>query len=149
MADKPHYTAAQVIRAVRHTRGMLILAAEHLGCTPHTLYNYQRRYASVRDAIAQERERTTDIAELKLYQAIHDGQAWAIALYLKTQGRSRGYGESPPAPPLPPPTQHYEGIPDAGVLVVPDIAALADWEQAARTFYAPRQLGHGNGQAGA
>lgn len=93
MAKPQRFTAAQVIAAVQHTRGMLTLAAERLGCSDETIYNYARRYPSIAEAIKRERERTTDLAELRLYNAINDGEAWAIQFYLKTQGRTRGYVE--------------------------------------------------------
>jgi hypothetical protein len=86
---KPH----QIVHALNETRGMIYLAAERLGCEADTVYNYAKRYASVREAIARHRGRTTDIAELKLYQAINEGEAWAVQFYLKTQGRDRGYVE--------------------------------------------------------
>ena len=47
MADRPHYTAAQVIAALNHTKGMVYLAAKHLGCSHETITNYCKRYPSV------------------------------------------------------------------------------------------------------
>jgi hypothetical protein len=91
--NRQRYKPAQIIAAIEHTRGMVYLAAERLGCEADTVYNYAKRYASVREAIARHRGRTTDIAELKLYQAITAGDAWAVQFYLKTQGRDRGYVE--------------------------------------------------------
>lgn len=93
MAKPLKFKPSQVVQALEETRGMIYLAAERLGCHPETVYNYAKRYASVRAAINRHRGRTTDIAELKLYQAISDGESWAIQYYLRTQGKSRGYGE--------------------------------------------------------
>ncbi len=90
---EPKFTAEQVIGAIEETRGMLTLAARHLGCSPRTIYNYRDRYASVQQAIRDERERTLDIAELALFKAVQEGQAWAICFLLKTQGKDRGYVE--------------------------------------------------------
>jgi hypothetical protein len=87
------FTPAQVIAALQYTRGMVVLAAEHLGCEPNTVANYVKRYATVARALQEQREKTTDLAELKLYQAISNGEPWAIQFYLKTQGRQRGYTE--------------------------------------------------------
>jgi hypothetical protein len=86
---KPH----QMVQALNETRGMIYLAAERLGCEADTIYSYAKRYASVKEAITRHRGRTTDIAELKLYQAITEGEPWAVQFYLKTQGRDRGYVE--------------------------------------------------------
>jgi hypothetical protein len=46
-------------------------------------------------AQAKENARTEflDLAELKLWQAVQRGEAWAIAFALRTLGRTRGYGE--------------------------------------------------------
>lgn len=93
MPDKPHFTAAQMITALQHTHGLIALAAEHLGCDWHTIYNYVKRYPSVEAELHRQRERTTDLAEQKLFDAIAAGEAWAINFYLKTQGKDRGYVE--------------------------------------------------------
>ena len=87
------YKPVDMIRALNETRGMIYLAAERLGCEADTIYSYAKRYASVKEAITRHRGKTTDIAELKLYQAINDGSLPAIMFYLKTQGRDRGYVE--------------------------------------------------------
>ena len=93
MARHEQYMHQQVIMAIRATHGMLTLAAERLGCDPSTIHRYATRHASVRQAIAAQRERMTDLAELKLYQAITNGEPWAIRYYLSCQARSRGYAE--------------------------------------------------------
>lgn len=93
MADKPHYTAAQVIAALRETKGMVFLAAKRLGCTPETVQNYCKRYPSVQAAKVAERGEMVDTAELKLWQSIQNGEAWGIAFCLKTIGKDRGYVE--------------------------------------------------------
>ena len=93
MAGKPTYTAEQVITAIRKTRGLVTLTATVLDCTPDTVRNYAKRYATVAEALKEERERMTDIAESALYQKIKDGEGWAVCFYLKTQGKDRGYVE--------------------------------------------------------
>jgi len=93
MADKPHFTAQQMIEALTATKGMVSLAAKLIGCSPTTVRSYVRRYASVAAAIADQREEVTDVAELSLFKAIQAGEAWAVCFYLKTQGKDRGYVE--------------------------------------------------------
>jgi hypothetical protein len=44
-------------------------------------------------AIKEERERMTDVAEMALFDAIKEGEGWAVCFYLKTQGKERGYIE--------------------------------------------------------
>jgi hypothetical protein len=72
---------------------MVYLAAKLLKCDPDTVMNYCRRYPSVEAAKMAARGEMLDTAELKLFQAVQNGEAWAIAFCLKTVGRSRGYIE--------------------------------------------------------
>lgn len=93
MANKPRYTARQVIQALQATQGMVYLAAERLHCDPQTVLNYCKRYPSVEAAKVAARGALLDVAEVKLWQAVQRGEAWAIAFALKTIGRTRGYGD--------------------------------------------------------
>jgi len=91
MARLEKFTAAQVVAALKETRGMIYLAADRLGCDPDTVQNYAHRYKSVRDEIEHQREKIVDIAELKLYQAIMDGDQGMIKYMLSRRGKKRGY----------------------------------------------------------
>jgi hypothetical protein len=91
--NPPRYTAEQVSAALHKSRGMVSHAARALGCDPDTVRNYAKRHPTVAAALHEEREQTTDIAELALYRAIEAGEAWAVCFYLKTQGKERGYVE--------------------------------------------------------
>ena len=51
MADKQHWTAAQVVEALTKNKGMVYYAAKSLGCSHTTIYNYAKRYASVREVM--------------------------------------------------------------------------------------------------
>ena len=93
MSNSQRYTAAQVIQALTVTKGMIYMAARHLGCSPDTIQNYCNRYPSVQAAKDSLRGEMVDLAELKLYQSIQNGEAWGIALCLKTIGKDRGYVE--------------------------------------------------------
>lgn len=93
MANKHRYTADEVSAALRDAKGMVYVAARHLGCSGETVANYCKRYPSVQAAKDGARGMMIDTAELKLWEAIHEGQAWAIAFCLKTLGKERGYVE--------------------------------------------------------
>ena len=93
MAGKEAYTVAQVIDALRATKGMKGPAARKLGCTWNTVDNYAKRHPTIAAAIAEEREMMLDIGELSLARAVQNGEAWAVCFLLKTQGKSRGYVE--------------------------------------------------------
>lgn len=87
------FTASDVVDALRASKGMVYVAARALDCSANTIYNYAKRYATVQEAINQERGMMVDTAELALWKAIQNGEGWAISLTLKTLGKSRGYVE--------------------------------------------------------
>ena len=90
---KEKFTAKQIIAALKDASGMVYVAARKLGCSHQTIYNYAKRYASVQEAINEERGHLIDTAELALKRAILDGEGWAICFTLKTIGKDRGYVE--------------------------------------------------------
>jgi hypothetical protein len=93
MANKHRYSAAEVAQALIETKGMVYIAAQRLNCTVETIRLYCKRYPSVQAARDAQRGIMVDTAELKLWQSIQNGEAWGIALCLKTLGKDRGYIE--------------------------------------------------------
>ena len=93
MAAKNRYTAAQVIAALKHTKGLMYLTAKRLGCSYNTVLNYCERYPSVQETRDALRGEMIDLAEQKLWHSINKGEAWGITLCLKTLGKNRGYVE--------------------------------------------------------
>lgn len=93
MGRRQRATDAQIREALTATNGMVSLAAARLGIAPRTLYARLERVPSLREALSDERERMLDIAENKLFEQIQAGNYRAIAFYLRTIGRSRGYIE--------------------------------------------------------
>ena len=90
---KQRYTPQQIADALHETRGMVFLAAKKLGCSDETIYNYAKRYKAVGDALRQQRGQFVDMAELKLWNAVNEGEAWAVQFALRTLGKGRGYVE--------------------------------------------------------
>ncbi|MCG3777311.1 MAG: hypothetical protein JW395_4189 [Nitrospira sp.] len=88
---KERYTAEQVTAALHQSRGMVTAAARVLGCNRQVVYNYRSRYPQIDEVLTEARELQLDRTELALFRAIDKGESWAITLYLKTQGRERGY----------------------------------------------------------
>lgn len=86
-------TAKMVADAIRESRGMISIAARRLNCTRGTVYNWINKSPLVQEARLDAREAMTDTAELKMFEAITKGEPWAVAMYLKTQGKDRGYVE--------------------------------------------------------
>jgi hypothetical protein len=93
MPGKQRFTPAQVIAALKKSKGMVYLAAKRLECDPDTILNYCRRYPSVERAKQSQRGEMVDLAETRLFQSIQKGEAWGIAFALKTIGKDRGYVE--------------------------------------------------------
>lgn len=93
MGTRQKFTQAQIIDALRETKGMVYLAAKRLGCEAQTIYNYRDRYPAVRAEMEQQDGEVDDAAEMKLYQAIIAGEPWAVQFRLRTKGKGRGYVE--------------------------------------------------------
>lgn len=93
MAATEKLTQDQVIEALTRTKGMVFLAAKQLGCTYTTVYNYIRRYPAVAAAKELSEGQILDTAEIKLFEAVLNGEAWALSFVLKTKAKLRGYTE--------------------------------------------------------
>ena len=89
------YSSMKMIEALRASRGMIATAARLLGCSRQTIYDTIARHPEINSVVAGERELMLDTAELKLMEAVEDGEAWAVKFMLATQGQSRGYIERP------------------------------------------------------
>jgi len=87
------FTVEDMVKAITQSRGLLTHAADALGCSRMTIYNYAKEYPEVQAAIDSARDRMTDVAEGKLFQKISEGDNTALIFYLKTQGKKRGYVE--------------------------------------------------------
>jgi predicted transcriptional regulator len=87
------YTADEVVSALEHAKGMIAPAARSLGCSRNTIKRYLKEDTDIARAHADMSEHVTDRAELKLFDAIERGEAWAICFYLKCKAKDRGYVE--------------------------------------------------------
>jgi len=91
MARTERYTAKQIIDVLRETKGMVHLAADKLGCSHTTIYNYIKRYSSVEKEFQHQRGLLLDRAESGLSKAVEKDEAWAIRFALNLLGADRGY----------------------------------------------------------
>ena len=87
----PRFHAAQFIKAIPGTAGIITTIAKRVGCTWHTARRYINKHPTVAKAYADECETLTDVAEAKLYVQINKGEMWAVKYYLSTKGKNRGY----------------------------------------------------------
>lgn len=88
-----HHPLAEIKEALETYHGAVYLASESLGVWPSAIYARIRKSPELTQLIDLYDGRRTDAAELKLEQAIRDGEPWAIQFQLKTKGRNRGYVE--------------------------------------------------------
>jgi hypothetical protein len=94
MAQSKGISHAQVIAALKATRGLKSMAAGKLGITRQTIQNRVNRNADLQLLIKELREHTGDIAESNVAKAIDAGDFQASRFYLETQCKDRGYGKS-------------------------------------------------------
>lgn len=89
----PTYTDRQIEQALEACEGMVYVAARRLGCSPNTIKKRLGQVQYLADLVEAKSGLVDDTAELKLWQAIQNGEAWAIQFRLRTVGKSRGYVE--------------------------------------------------------
>lgn len=88
-----HHSLAEIKGALETYHGCVYLAAESLGVWPSAVYARIKKSPELQQLLDLYDGRRTDAAELKLEQAIREGEPWAIQFQLKTKGRNRGYVE--------------------------------------------------------
>lgn len=95
MARKQEFTAKQVRGAIQDAGGNIARAADALGVSRRTVYDYIRRYKSLKDVVGAERRfkraMRVDIAESNLDDALDSGDWRATEYVLSTLGKGRGY----------------------------------------------------------
>jgi len=97
MAGKETLNRKQLIDSIIRNSGIISAVAKEFGVTPWTIYNYRDKYSTVAEAIHEARHNLDtnllDGAELKLSEAVRNGEAWAIRYVLDKKGNGRGYKE--------------------------------------------------------
>ena len=89
-----HHTLAELKGALRRHRGSVSAAATSLGLRRQAVYARIQKSPELQLLVDLCDRQRTDLAELKLDQAIENGETWAIQFQLNKEGRSRGRGES-------------------------------------------------------
>jgi len=87
------YKADDFLKAIPKSGGLITTIADRVGCSRPTVYTAISKYATVKQAIEDERESMKDFTENQLFKQIKDGNMTAIIFYLKTQAKDRGYVE--------------------------------------------------------
>ena len=87
------YKADDFIKAIPGTGGIIKNIAEAVGCSRTTVYKALEDYVTVKAAYEEETETFLDAAEERLAEKVMEGSMDAIKFYLRTKGRTRGYGD--------------------------------------------------------
>jgi hypothetical protein len=87
------YDPEEVIPVIFSNKGHMQATADQLGISRQTLSYWKRDTPEILQAFKDARAEMVDNAELALYNAVLDGEAWAVKYYLSTQGQDRGYVE--------------------------------------------------------
>ena len=87
------FKAEQFIDAIAGSGGFITTIAKRVGCSRNTVYAGMKRYPTVKQAIADEKDAIKDMAENQLLKQIKEGNTTAAIFYLKTQAKDRGYVE--------------------------------------------------------
>ena len=91
--DKRYRKQQRFLKAFEKSHGIISYACEKVGISRQTYYNWLDAYPAFAERAKEIEESTLDRVELKLLEAITDGNIAAIIFYLKTKGKKRGYIE--------------------------------------------------------
>lgn len=83
-----------IIKSLHAMMGKVGLAADQLGCSPDTIYRRARSSPQVGEVLRLYRSKLLDSAEAALWQAVGDGEAWAVKWALEEWGHSRDYSDT-------------------------------------------------------
>lgn len=87
------YSDNQIINALKKAGGNQAAAARALDCSRNTIRSRINSSDKVKEAYDSVNEANLDKAENELIELVRSGHFGAIKFYLRTKGRTRGYGD--------------------------------------------------------
>ena len=87
------FTVNKVIKAITGTGGIKTQIAKNLGCHRFTVDNYIEKYATIKRAYEEERNRVGDMVEAKIIEKCNEGDCGMLRFYARTKLSDRGYVE--------------------------------------------------------
>lgn len=93
MARKKKFRPAVIAAAIIEHKGDLVSAADQVGCTVRTIYNYRDEHPVVAEAMDETKKRTHNHVRNRLMDLIDAGNVAATIFWLKTQGKDEGWVE--------------------------------------------------------
>lgn len=98
MAARSKWPDAKVAALIKRHAGILSLVGEEMGCTRQNVAQRVKNSAILTEAVKEVRERTKDLAEGTVLQAIQGDKAKGVTpdlatarWYLERQGKDRGF----------------------------------------------------------
>ena len=89
----PRTTIKQIIAVIKASSGLLSVAANRLNMPLEKLERRVNDTYRLSRAVTDAYEITADFAEAKLFEALRNGEPWAIKLFLQTKASHRGYAK--------------------------------------------------------
>jgi len=83
----------KILTAIEGTGGLKTAIATKLGVHRMTVFNYEKKYETVRQAIEDETEKILDKAESVLFVRVQEGDEDTCKWILARKGKNRGYSE--------------------------------------------------------
>ncbi len=88
----PMYSEDEIVEALKRAGGQKVLAAQILGVSRQTIYNYIDKYDLAQEEVRTQNELTFDMAQKKLRDAIVRGEPWAVKFALNSPAAAaRGF----------------------------------------------------------
>lgn len=94
MACVPKKSLPAMIEAVKLARGVLTIAAEHLGVSRQCMTKYVEKYPKLKKVVEEQRSELADRAEDILFDEMQKGKEWAVKMVLYAHAKDRGYGNN-------------------------------------------------------
>lgn len=91
--NKSDTKKATMLEALERALGIVSTAANSVGISRSTHYEWMKKDPDYRDAVKMIEDRTLDFAESHLHKLIQEGNPAATIFFLKTKGKKRGYVE--------------------------------------------------------
>jgi hypothetical protein len=93
---KPILSTEMVAAVLAKNHGNIAATARHFNVERASVRDFIGRHPALQQVLSDAREGMLDDVESALYRAALDGEGWAVCFFLKTQGKTRGYGDRAP-----------------------------------------------------
>lgn len=93
MAQGKKVSQKALLKAIPGTAGVISEICRRVGIARNTFYARLESDAKVAAAYEDERETVLDMGEGRLFEAVNNGESWAIMFLLSRKGKERGYSE--------------------------------------------------------